>query len=472
MNFNAMDYDLVPGLPHFNDNQIGAQDQSLANTTPQGNEPAIDPDNDTRTAYDYKSDYQQALRDTTDSTDTDGYYVSKNGNKYEMVDNTRKGELGTGIASYMASFFASRGDWQKAYISSFNSVNDLVEKAKRYARIDEYEAKGYNTMDIQNYIKDGDPKTLIASKGKWKSDNGFMVNELTGEMKQLPQTAAQQETERHNRATESNDAIKAQADKSGSWQKLDNGIMFNTKTGETSAAPTANGEANAPLGYLDDEHRFALVPNSSGGPVTSTKSGEVMVRDLQTGKTGFRMGTTQSSDAAAQSAQGFVDMTNPDDKDSVVNKIDFSLFGGDRWSKVKRFGEGEISSAVSNNQNQIDTLNGAIKGMIEDKLTVENRGQRPSVQQIKAAVEKVGFIDMNTDEKTAKATLERARKFGSSTLTTADQNRKGSDEGTERHALKAQADYEGSPSTKPDGSTASISGLSYKVVNGHWRVQQ
>lgn len=187
-------YDLIPGLPHFDDKQYGSQDQPLYNTTPLGNQPTIDTENDQRTSYDYKSDYQQALRDTADPDDSDGYYVSGNGNKYENVDNTRKGQLRDGIVSYLATFFASGGDNQKAFISSYNAVNDLEYKAKRFARIDEYESKGYNSMDIQNYINDGDPKTLIASKGKWKIDNGYMVNDLTGEYKELGLTASQQAT--------------------------------------------------------------------------------------------------------------------------------------------------------------------------------------------------------------------------------------------------------------------------------------
>lgn len=189
MNYDQ--YDLTPGLPKINSQQYGSQDQPLYNTTPSGNLPTLDTDNDHRTSYDYKSDYQQALRDTADPDDNEGYHISSNGNKYEMVDNSRNYQLRAGITSYMATFFATGGDNQKAFVSSFNAIDGLESKAKRFARIDEYEAKGYNPMDIQNYINDGDPKTLIASKGKWKVENGYMVNDLTGEYKELGLNASE-----------------------------------------------------------------------------------------------------------------------------------------------------------------------------------------------------------------------------------------------------------------------------------------
>lgn len=464
MNFD--NYDLTPGLPHFDSQKFGSQDQPLYNTTPLGNLPALDTDNDSRTAFDHKSDHQQALRDTADPDDDEGYYISDSGNKYENVDNTRKGQLRDGIVSYLSTFFATGGNNQKAFISSYNAIDNLESKSKRFAKINELEQKGYNPMDIQNYINDGDPKTLIANKGKWKMQNGYMVNDLTGEVKELGLTAAEQaknqleqqklgfeqtkfdvtstETERHNRTQEELDQ-----------QKID------------VKGTDENGNM-----YLDENKRYQIVKNGAGGPITSQRSGEVFVKDTVTGKTGFMMGTTQASDAAAQSAQSFVDMTDQTNNNSVISNIDFSLFGGDRVTKLKREAYGISSPTIANNQNQIDTLNGAIKGMVEDKLTVENRGQRPSVQQIKAAIGKIGEITMNTDEATAKATIERARKFASGTMVTADANRRKEEESTERHNIHNQANYEGQPTAHPDGYRATVGGLTYVTQGGHWRLQQ
>lgn len=464
MNFDQ--YDLTPGLPKFDSQQYGSQDQPLYNTTPLGNQPTIDTENDQRTSYDYKSDYQQALRDTADPDDNEGYFISSNGNKYENVDNTRKGQLRDGIVSYLATFFATGGDNQKAFVSSYNAIDNLEAKTKRFAKINELESKGYNSTDIQNFVNNGDPKSLIASKGKWKIENGYMVNDLTGEVKDIGMTPEQQA--KNQIEQDKLDFEKSKFDTTSTETQRHN--MTQEELNQQKIDAKDNG-GNGDM-YLDDNKRYLIVKNGSGGPITSQRSGEVFVKDTQTGKTGFMMGTTQASDAAAQSAQSFVDMTDASNKQSVLSNIDFSLFGGDNITAAKRTAEGLYSPVVSNNQNHIDTLNGAIKGMVEDKLTVENRGQRPSVQQIKAAIDKIGKLTMDADAATNKATIERARQFASSTMSTADANRRKEEESTERHAIHNQARYEGSSSTKPEGSTATTGGLTYKVINGVWRLQQ
>lgn len=194
--------DLLPNVPHYGQPQYGNSDQLLESTTPGGYIPASDPDNDTRDSYQYKSDLQQAYSDTSDPTDTHGYHVSAAGNRYEAFDNSRQAQQTEGILSYVNSWLMSNGDWQLAASRSYQTLDAMDAKQKRYSQIDSLESKGYNPVDISSYLETGDRKALVANKGEWTVAGGMLVNKLTSEVKPLPQTAAQQETERHNRATE------------------------------------------------------------------------------------------------------------------------------------------------------------------------------------------------------------------------------------------------------------------------------
>lgn len=162
--------------------------EDLTPKTPQGTLAAVDPDNDSRSSQQFKFDAQNAQKDATNSEDeNDDYFVTKNGGKYEKVDNSDSHNAWVGVLAYATNYIANNGDPGQAGIAAGQAVYDNDAKAHRLAQAEDLENKGYNSLDVQNWINSGDKKDLVTNRGQWINvGNGMIANDLTGEFKTGP----------------------------------------------------------------------------------------------------------------------------------------------------------------------------------------------------------------------------------------------------------------------------------------------
>ncbi|EKA7615247.1 hypothetical protein OL383_004432 [Salmonella enterica] len=172
----------------YKTSQTSVLGKDLAPKTPQGNIAAVDPQHDTRAPEQFKRDAQNAEADATNSPDEkDSYHFSKNGNKYEKVDNSDSHQAWVAAANYLVGYFANDGDPGKAGIAAGQAVAANDAKAHRLAQADDLEDKGYNPLDIQNWVNSGDKKDLVTNKGEWQpAGQGYIFNNLTSEFKAVP----------------------------------------------------------------------------------------------------------------------------------------------------------------------------------------------------------------------------------------------------------------------------------------------
>ncbi|EEL9457990.1 hypothetical protein FV395_23325 [Salmonella enterica] len=432
------------GDQQYSTQQMNVNGETLNPTlTPQGL-PAVDPQNDNRTAQDWKSQAWQVNRDASPTADNSHRFTSNTGYHYDLEEEGRDAQQSKATWAYAAAFLGGAGAGKAALFAS-QATNDHINRIHRQRQINDLESMGYNPIDIQRWTETGDNKDLLTNKGKWSYSNGFMVNDLTGERRDAGLSTDQAtgynidqqknlETQRHNLAGENIDQQKVNLDAQGTYVAAGNGEMINNRTGSGFYVA---GAANQQKMYLDPDHRYEIQLNGQHAPVTSQKSGEVFVKDTKTGEAGWRMGTTQASDAAAYSAQAFLDMSDPDKEDNLLNKTNWGVTGSGGVNSAWRGIKSMTGSDVADTKAALTTFNGAIEGMIEDSLTVENRGQRPSNKQIDAAKKKIGLVDINMSQEAREAVLNRARTFASQSLTRADANRSKNDELTERHAVRS-----------------------------------
>lgn len=210
----------------YDSNQHNTLGQPLAQTPPDnGSRISNDYSNDTRTAQDHKRDLLAAQKSTQSLQDpnsnSSNTYVGRNGFKYSMVDDSRAGQVRQAMQGYLTASLAGYDPGKAANFAS-QGVTNLIATGKRQSMIKQLEddPENYNQLDIQKYIQTGNLKDLTANKGKWTNNNGILTNDLTGETRDAGMSSEQQftndlnqskfeEDQRHNQATEANDATKA-----------------------------------------------------------------------------------------------------------------------------------------------------------------------------------------------------------------------------------------------------------------------
>lgn len=209
----------------YNSNQHNTLGKPLAQTPPSNNAPiANDPNNDNRTAFDHKNQQIQAQATVSrlrGDQSNDSTYVGRNGFKYDLVDDSRAGQIRQAMQGYLSASLSGADPGKAATLAS-QGVSKLIATGKRQAMIKDLESDpaGYNQLDIQKFIQTGEIKDLTANMGKWEIKDGYKVNSLTGEAIPVGLTAAQEqqyklqseqqaETQRHNQATEANDTTRA-----------------------------------------------------------------------------------------------------------------------------------------------------------------------------------------------------------------------------------------------------------------------
>ncbi|HDU5574523.1 TPA: hypothetical protein RFV54_001056 [Klebsiella aerogenes] len=223
-----MAYSVQPTMvedKQYDNNQYNSLGKPLQQTPLNGGVPiANDPNNDKRTAQDHKSNFIQAQstisRLNGDKSD-DSTHVGRNGFKYDLVDDSRAGQVRQAMQGYLEASLSGATPGEAAVYAS-KGVSNLIAIGKRQTMIQSLEddPAGYNQQDINKYIQTGELKDLTANMGKWEIKDGYKQNDLTGETIPLGLSAAdeqkykfeqsqQNETQRHNQAMEANDATKA-----------------------------------------------------------------------------------------------------------------------------------------------------------------------------------------------------------------------------------------------------------------------
>lgn len=195
-----MAYTVQPNIvedQQYDSNQHNTLGQPLATTTPaNGARIATDPNNDKRSPLEQKQDHLQAQIATQSVRNTDDPLIKtgKNGFQYQLVDDSKAGQLRTGA---MAVFEASLGGQMYGNVATAGSqaVNALIQRGKRQQMIDQLEndPAGWNQLDIAKWVETGNLKDLSANKGKWEAINGYQEqNSLTGELREIPISKQQQ----------------------------------------------------------------------------------------------------------------------------------------------------------------------------------------------------------------------------------------------------------------------------------------
>lgn len=210
----------------YDSNQHNTLGQPLSQTPPNnGARIANDYSNDNRESFDHKHDLLAAQKSTQNlqdpNADSTNSYTGRNGFKYDLVDDSRAGQVRQAMQGYLTASLAGYDPGKAANFAS-QGVSNLIATGKRQAMIKQLEddPEGYNQLDIQKWIQTGNLKDLTANKGKWTIKDGQKINELTGEVLDIGITQQQQftnnlnqskfeEDQRHNQATEANDATKA-----------------------------------------------------------------------------------------------------------------------------------------------------------------------------------------------------------------------------------------------------------------------
>lgn len=182
-NSDSNSFDL--GGSNYNPTQSNVLGQDLAPTNFQGEISATDPENDSRVSGQLKQDAQNFQNGLTNTTDEDDKFItSKNGNKYEKVDDSPLQMGLTAAASYMSAYLSSGGNVGVAAEATGQATYDLKQRAHRLSQIDKFEDMGGNPLDGQAWITTGDKKYTTFNKGSWTSaGNGQMFNTATGEIR-------------------------------------------------------------------------------------------------------------------------------------------------------------------------------------------------------------------------------------------------------------------------------------------------
>ncbi|EKE9051054.1 hypothetical protein OXE08_004521 [Salmonella enterica] len=263
LNFAGSDYKPTQS------NVLGDQ---LAPTTPQGDLASVDPDNDNRSALQFKTDAQEAQKDASNAPDEDNNkFISESGNKYDDVPNSTLHQGLAAAANYLTAYFATDGNVGKAAYAAGQAVSDQDAKAHRLSQVNDLEKKGYNPMDIQNWINSGDKKDLVTNKGTWQSGgNGVIFNNLTAETRQIQganNSYAPVKTEKLGNG----DIVEYWKDKAptvrsaGTGNSSINGGNIQTPTGGSNGL--SGGSLDAQEGNTVDHVGFAT--NKSNAPISA-----------------------------------------------------------------------------------------------------------------------------------------------------------------------------------------------------------
>ncbi|EBU8272207.1 hypothetical protein DLL80_23860 [Salmonella enterica subsp. enterica serovar Newport] len=174
----------------YNPTQSNVLGENLAPTAGYSDQlPALDFENDGRTAQDWKQQARQANidADPNPDVDSDNYYVTAKGNKYQKVSNTKVDQVMEAVGAFLSTSQATGNDGAAA-MAAGKAVYNLEGRAKRFNQIDKLEATNrYNDIDIAKWIETGDNADLTRNAGKWQNmGNGMEANTLTGETRMIP----------------------------------------------------------------------------------------------------------------------------------------------------------------------------------------------------------------------------------------------------------------------------------------------
>ncbi|EEI7324270.1 hypothetical protein G4E03_003459 [Salmonella enterica] len=183
MNDNRFDL----GGNTYNPTQSNVLGQSLAPINSLGEIAATDPENDPRDSWQLKQDAHIANTASNSPDEDENFITSKNGHKYEKVDNSDLAVGLTAAATYISNYFDSDYNAGYAAKATGKALFELDAKAHRLSQVDEREANGENPLDIQSWVNTGNKQDLTRNKGSWTSGgNGTMFNTLTGETRTIP----------------------------------------------------------------------------------------------------------------------------------------------------------------------------------------------------------------------------------------------------------------------------------------------
>lgn len=330
----------------------------------------------------------------------------------------------------------------KGYAESFAMGSQYFDQhygqEQRQSWTNDLLKKGYDRQEIQQYIETGDSKVLTSPQER--------MNKQLREQQQAQSAQIQLEQAGINlqadRITKSPEALRQQMqaeqeDRSFNRQyraaQLANMNQDNSLAADRLALEKeelqmkrdkleGKGIGDATNMY-DDTH--AVVLNSVGTPVQNARTGEVMTRNIQTGRTEWKPASTTSYDAAAQTAT----MLQGQISDFRNNGLGIT---GPGWASMKRsMGDAAWQATTQDLQSRIDQINGATTAMIEERLTVANRGQRPTEAQINAAINQVGKLDINNSQARNEEVLKAIDRFANSVNTSADAVRSRGDQSAE-----------------------------------------
>ncbi|EBV2055758.1 hypothetical protein EWD52_23470 [Salmonella enterica subsp. enterica serovar Braenderup] len=150
--------------------------------------PAMDFENDNRTAFDWKEQARQVNIDANPNPDIDdeNMFTSQAGNKYAKVSNSKADQVMAAVGAFLATSQQTGNDGAAA-MAAGKAVYGLDAKAKRFAQIDKLEStKRYQQVDIEKWLETGDNRDLLTNAGKLQNvGGGVMINDLTGERIQV-----------------------------------------------------------------------------------------------------------------------------------------------------------------------------------------------------------------------------------------------------------------------------------------------
>lgn len=246
------------------------------------------------------------------STDDRDIYVSPNTNyEYKRVDEDKSSAVWMGALNFLSSYLATGGDAnpQQAIgagmMGAYSGYKNQEDKQHRFKQIDYLEKKGYNPVDINEYVQVGDRKLLVRNQEKWQSaGNGMLFNNVTGESKMVegyqPKQGQVKTIDLGNRvgildnqgnitqylpkgAAPKMFAPQGQgASGAGTWIPLGNGQVYNNKTMEVRdlGLNTTGGSSQDPDVYQKEDGTWMIKKTNSKGVTDYEVAGPQMQKQL------------------------------------------------------------------------------------------------------------------------------------------------------------------------------------------------
>ena len=121
-----------------------------------------------------KSNYQrELLQARMDASGRIGDEVGRDSFQYEDFQPMSTGNrVFQSMLTYGLTYLANGGDVEGALSASMDFNNTRNDREHRYGQIQYLESRGYNPQDINEWVRSGDPKSLVKNKKSWQNAGG------------------------------------------------------------------------------------------------------------------------------------------------------------------------------------------------------------------------------------------------------------------------------------------------------------